>query len=194
IPVPEARGHGCVPRPLRRAIAYIGRIPCRREPHGLARVSDCQCHWWHHLGRGVRPRRLLFRSISASTSPRARACRICTRAGFLLWMWLLDPALRESAYSTSRTRVTRTTCGRRRCEGTLMHSGLDRYRDGRLEGRQRQWRTQPPRVRVTCGGNQCARIRSALPQSSDVRGACWHFAFVPTADSCTATTKVDRLQ
>ena len=54
----------------------------------------------------------------AATSPRARACRICTRAGCLLWMWLLDPALRESAYSTSRTRVTRTTCGRRRCEET----------------------------------------------------------------------------
>ena len=42
-------------------LRIFGRIPCRREPHGLARVSDCQCHWWHHLGRGVRPRRLLFR-------------------------------------------------------------------------------------------------------------------------------------
>jgi hypothetical protein len=30
-------------------------------------------------------------------------------------------------------------------------------------------------------GDQCARIRSALPQSSDVSGARQHFAFVPTA-------------
>ena len=29
-------------------------------------------------------------------------------------------------------------------------------------------------------------IRSALPQSPDLGGAHWHFAFVPEPDSCTA--------
>jgi hypothetical protein len=32
---------------------------------------------------------------------------------------------------------------------------------------------------VKTSGNQCARIRSALPQSSDVSGARQHFALVP---------------
>jgi hypothetical protein len=37
-----------------------------------------------------------------------------------------------------------------------------------------------PRQRfLITGGDQCARIGSGLPQSSDVGGARWHFAFVP---------------
>jgi hypothetical protein len=34
---------------------------------------------------------------------------------------------------------------------------------------------------VKNGGNRRARIRSALPQSSDVGGARWHGGFVPIA-------------
>src|ERR1700738_3027910 len=35
---------------------------------------------------------------------------------------------------------------------------------------------------VKTRGNQCARIGSALPQSSDVGSAHWHFVYVPRGD------------
>ena len=38
-------------------------------------------------------------------------------------------------------------------------------------------------------GNQCAGIRSALPQSSDFSGADQYFAFVPLPDSSGATKR-----
>jgi membrane protein DedA with SNARE-associated domain len=40
-------------RILAAFLAGVNRMPC-------ARVSDRQCQWWHHLGRGVRHWRLLF--------------------------------------------------------------------------------------------------------------------------------------
>jgi membrane protein DedA with SNARE-associated domain len=44
----------------------------------------------------------------------ANAHCVRTRAGGFLWMWLLGPALRRSAYSIGRTRVTRPPRGRGR--------------------------------------------------------------------------------
>ena len=37
---------------------FVGGIPRRTESHAMARVSDGQCHWRRHLGRGVRSWRL----------------------------------------------------------------------------------------------------------------------------------------
>src|SRR5262245_39464482 len=114
IPVPDVRDRGRIPWPLRRAIAHVGGVPRRSEPHAVARVSDRQCRWRNYLGRGVRHRRLLLWQTPASASPRSRAHRVRTGAGGFLWMWLFGPTLRRSAYGIGRTRVTRPPCGRGR--------------------------------------------------------------------------------
>src|SRR5262249_17582107 len=102
---------GCIPWPLHRLIAHVGGISRWAEPDALARVSDRQCQWWRHLGRSVRRRWLLLRQSPASASPRCSSCRVGARAGWLFWMWLLDPALRRSTCSIAGTGITRTACG-----------------------------------------------------------------------------------
>src|ERR1700738_4744312 len=55
---------------------------------------------------------------------------------------------------------------------------------GRQSLRYRPTRPASENLHKT-SGNQCACIRSALPQSSDVSGARWHFAFVPGSNICS---------